>query len=122
MMIDWITLHVRDLEASKRFYADFLGLPLAHEFSPRPGMSIAFFGQAGETQLELIHDANHPLSPVVPGSVSIGITSSRYTELLASARESGILTGEPAIMGGYLECFFVSDPDGTGIQVINKAQ
>ena len=122
MMINWITLHVRDMEAAKRFYTDFLGLPLAQEFSPRPGMTIAFFGQAGETQLELIHDANHPLPPVAPGAVSVGITSSRYTELLAQARETGILSGEPAIMGGHLECFFVSDPDGTGIQVIKEAR
>ena len=28
MMIKWITLHVRDFEASKRFYTDYLGLPL----------------------------------------------------------------------------------------------
>ena len=122
MMINWITLHVRDLNESKRFYADFLGLPLAQMFSPRPGMTIAFFGQEGETQLELIHDANHPLPPVAPGAVSIGIPSSRYTELLAQARETGTLSGEPAVMGGYLECFFVTDPDGTGVQVIKEAQ
>ncbi len=122
MMINWITLHVRDLNASKRFYAEFLGLPLAHLFSPRPGMTIAFFGQEGETQLELIHDASHPLPSIAPGAVSIGITSSRYTELLAKARELSILSGEPAVMGGYLECFFVTDPDGTEIQVIKEAQ
>jgi lactoylglutathione lyase len=121
MMINWITLHVRDFEVSKRFYTGFLGLPLTQEFSPRPGMTIAFLGQQGETQLELILDTNHPLPPVVQGAVSIGITSSRYSELLTEARKTGLLIGEPAIMGGTMECFFVSDPDGTGVQVIKEA-
>ena len=53
MILKWVTLHVRDFEASKRFYIDYLGLPLRQSFSPRPGMSIAFLGQEDETQLEL---------------------------------------------------------------------
>lgn len=122
MMIKWITLHVRDFEASKRFYTDYLGLPLRQEFSPRPGMSIAFLGSEDETQLELILDANLQLPAVAPGAASLGIPSSRYASLLETARETGILAGEPAIMGGYLECFFVTDPDGTRIQVIKDVR
>ena len=120
MMIRWITLHVRDFEASKRFYTSYLGFPLRQEFSPRPGTSIAFLCTETETQLELIFDANHALPNVVTSAVSIGVPSCRYAELLDNARETGILTGEPAIIGGYLECFFVSDPDGIGIQVIKE--
>jgi predicted enzyme related to lactoylglutathione lyase len=118
MMIKWITLHVRDFEASKRFYTEYLSLPLRQSFSPRPGMSIAFLGQEDETQLELILDENLQLPAVAPGTVSIGIPTSRYDALLETARETGILAGEPEIMGGYLACFFVTDPDGTRIQVI----
>ncbi len=120
MIVNWITLHVRDFESSKRFYRDFLGLPALQEFSPRPGMSIAFFGKKEETQIELIHDANHTLPPKGSNAASIGISSDRYAELLTKARESGILISEPAILGGNLECFFVADPDGTGIQIINR--
>lgn len=122
MMIKWITLHVRDLEASKRFYTEYLGLPLRQEFSPRPGMSIVFLGSEDETQLELILDTNLQLPALATGAVSLGIPSSRYASLLETARETGILAGEPAIMGGHLECFFVTDPDGTRIQVIKDVR
>lgn len=122
MILKWVTLHVRDFEASKRFYTEYLGLPLRQSFSPRPGMSIAFLGQEDETQLELILDVNLQLPAVAPGAASLGIPSERYASLLETARETGILAGEPEIMGGYLECFFVSDPDGTRIQVIKDVR
>lgn len=122
MILKWVTLHVRDFEASKRFYTEYLGLPLRQSFSPRPGMSIAFLGQEDETQLELILDANLQLPAVAPGAASLGIPSERYASLLETARDTGILVGEPAIMGGYLECFFVTDPDGTRIQVIKDVR
>ena len=122
MILKWVTLHVRDFEASKRFYTEYLGLPLRQSFSPRPGMSIAFLGQEDETQLELILDENLQLPAVAPGAASLGIPSERYASLLETARETGILAGKPEIMGGYLECFFVTDPDGTRIQVIKDVR
>jgi lactoylglutathione lyase len=118
MTVNWITIRVRDFEAAKRFYKGFLGLPLLQEFSPSPSMQLAFFGVAGETQIELIYDSTLALPPAAPSSISIGITPPDYDALLASARKAGVLTREPAIIGGHMECFFVADPDGTGIQII----
>lgn len=118
MTVNWITIRVRDFEAAKRFYEGFLGLNFLQEFSPSPTMQLAFFGAAGETQIELIYDSALTLPPATPATISIGITPPDYDALLSSARKAGVLTREPAIIGGHMECFFVADPDGTGIQLI----
>lgn len=120
MLVNWITIRVRDLESSKRFYGTLLGLPFKQEFSPSPTMQIAFFGKDGETQIELIADSAHPLPPVSPCGVSIGITPGDYETLLSNARKEHCLTREPSVIGGHMECFFLSDPDGTGIQIIRQ--
>jgi predicted enzyme related to lactoylglutathione lyase len=118
MLINWITIRVRDLAAAKRFYGGFLNIPLLQEFSPAPTLQIAFFGFEGEAQIELLCDSAQSLPPATPSSVSIGIAPKNYDALLASARKEGLFKGEPAIIGGHMECFFIMDPDGTGIQII----
>ena len=57
--IDHVTLIVKDLEASRQFYCDVLGMEQIH----RPGFSFGgSWFQAGETQIHLIIE--HEDSPV----------------------------------------------------------
>ncbi|NLI54063.1 MAG: VOC family protein, partial [Clostridiales bacterium] len=86
MQIQWITIRVADLEKSKRFYADFLGMRLEQEFSPSPAMTIVFFAAENGAKIELISGPPARTAPAVP-AVSIGIGSSDYAALLQSARE-----------------------------------
>ena len=118
MFIPWITIRVSDLAASKRFYGEFLGLPPQREFSPSPEMTISFFGAENETQIELIRDERPAASPAARSNVSIGISSANFDALLLRAREQALVTAGPMLLGGHTECFFVSDPDGVGIQII----
>ena len=118
MFIPWITIRVHDLAASKRFYGEFLGLPLQREFSPSPEMTIAFFGAKNETQIELIRGERPTSADPAHSSVSVGIAAANYGALLAAARERSLVTAGPMLLGGRTECFFVSDPDGVGIQII----
>ncbi|WP_437203517.1 VOC family protein [Planctomicrobium sp. SH664] len=65
--IDHITIVVRDLEASRRFYCDLLGMQQV----PRPAFPFAgLWFQAGVTLLHLILE--HPESPYYP---AVGVTS-----------------------------------------------
>ena len=50
----------------------------------------------------------------------MGIETTKYDDLLLKSRQAGILEGEPQLLGGNLECFMITDPDGMGIQVIRK--
>ncbi len=114
--IRWITLRVQDLDRSKAFYGDFLGLEAAREFSLPGGMRFAFYQADGGMQIELI-EGNRTDAAADP-NISIGIAVSAYEKILSEARADGILIVEPQILGGQLECFFITDPDGTAIQII----
>jgi lactoylglutathione lyase len=56
MKFCWTTVNVTDMENSLGFYRDIVGLELDRRFKPVPHMEIAFLGN-GETQVELIHNA-----------------------------------------------------------------
>lgn len=118
MTISWITIRVADFEQSKEFYRDYLGMKARQEFSPNEFMSIAFFEAENGMQVELICDKNSAAGETNTVGVSLGISASNYSELLQEARERKILTVEPAVLGGHMECFFVDDPNGFGIQIV----
>lgn len=120
MEISWITISVSDLERSKEFYGEYLGLEKENEMSPNEFMSIVFFQAENGMKVELIYNENAEGSTIQQGMISLGIVSSNYNKLLQQARERKILTAEPAILGGHMECFFVSDPNGVGIQIIKR--
>lgn len=118
MIINWITIKVKDFEKSKNFYRDFLGMKEEEEFSPNDSMVIAFFTADNGMKIELIYDKNSKLDACENSNISIGICSSNYDDLLKKSRESNIIYGEPVILGGHMECFFVNDPNGVGVQII----
>ena len=118
MKINWVTIKVADFEASKAFYRDYLGMKPANEMSAGP-MNLAFFSDDNGFQIELIYNAA-AMPSKVSDCISIGVSPDDYDVLLNKAREMGILTAEPAILGGHLECFFVTDPNGLGVQIIKN--
>ncbi len=120
MAITWVTINVSEYEASKAFYGGYLGLAAAREFSPGPGMSIAFFADEKGMEIELIAEAGAQLPQAANAGMSIGIRRANYDALLAEARARGLLIGEPAMFGPNVECFFVRDPNGVGVQVIRE--
>lgn len=118
MIINWITIHVEDLAESKAFYGEFLGLKLQNEFSPTETRTLAFFAADNGMQVELVYNEGEKCEKIPAGSVSIGLTVENYDELLKRSEEKGIITAGPLVLGGNMHCFFISDPMGTGIQII----
>jgi catechol 2,3-dioxygenase-like lactoylglutathione lyase family enzyme len=75
--IDHVTLVVKDLDASRHFYVDVLGMKPV----PRPDFSFSgFWFQAGTTQIHLIleHAASGPAGAVLPDGISISISRTRH--------------------------------------------
>lgn len=121
MAFCWSTLHVKDLDASVKFYKDAVGLKVIRRFEARPGVAIAFMGYAEdevETQLELICDVNKQNFPQ-SDQVSLGfdVTSLRGTkdllETLGIELYSSIIQPNPKT-----KFFYVKDPDGVSVQFI----
>lgn len=119
MYVKWITLQVTEMEASKNFYGQFLGLGEQRLFSPAPGKTICFLGDDNDMQIELI--CYDTAKGTVPHSTAnIGICADNYGEMYQKSKERGAVLAEPAVMGGNLHWFFISDPDGTRLQIIKN--
>lgn len=118
MKVCWCTLRVDDIEASKKFYGDILGLKLEHSFSPSPGMEIAFYSGENSAQIELIYSEGKQLE-ASESKVSIGFTTDNLEKELEKMAACGveILRG-PLTLGKDTRCFFVKDPNGIEIQIV----
>jgi catechol 2,3-dioxygenase-like lactoylglutathione lyase family enzyme len=112
-----VSFAVGDLERSKRFYEDVLGL----EALPRPDFGIAgAWYRAGDVQLHLIarpggvgaERAPQPLSPIA-NHPAFGIDD--YPETLALLQPRGIEVLETR--PGVGPQMFLSDPDGNVIEL-----
>ena len=114
MKFNWITLHVKDLDRSAAFYGEYLGMKLSREFTQPGGRHFRFFEAENGMQVELIGGDAETVSS---SNLSLGVAVADYDALLAKARETGIIDGEPRVLGGHLECFFAADPDGVRIQI-----
>ncbi len=122
--IDHVTLVVKDLDDSRRFYVDGLGMREVE----RPGFSFSgLWFQAGDTQIHLI--LQHPESG--PAGNSVAATSSRthhfafeVDDSAAAAdrcRELGIpiVSGPKSRPDGFTQTF-VTDPDGYVVELCSQ--
>ena len=53
MKFCWVTITVKEMEESVRFYQEIVGLTIDRRFQGGPGVEITFLGN-GETKVELI--------------------------------------------------------------------
>ncbi len=115
MKLNYITVRVRKLEESIRFYEDLAGLHIRRRMEVNGG-SIAFLGNAeGETMLELIE---FPEGEKVEAK---GMVMSYLSEdELESLREKAISLGynpsEMIASGKKPKYFTVMDPDGITVE------
>lgn len=107
------TLWVSDLEKSLTFYRDLLGLPLLNQFQAGPNR-IAMLGEAEGTHLELIEGKTIP-DPSL--SVSIGFAPKDLSAVLAAC--AGEAEG-PISPNPNTTFWFVGDPDGYRIQLVDR--
>ncbi|MEE0776613.1 MAG: VOC family protein [Bacillota bacterium] len=117
MKLCWCTIHVDDMAAAKAFYGDFLGLKEVNAFSPQEGTSIVFYSDENGVQVELIHNGTAPAEKSA-ANVSLGMRTACFDTLLQKANDRGLTVSGPMVLGKDMECFFVNDPNGVGIQVI----
>jgi catechol 2,3-dioxygenase-like lactoylglutathione lyase family enzyme/uncharacterized protein YunC (DUF1805 family) len=121
--LDHVTFVVRDLERSRRFYVDVLGMREV----PRPAFSFAgSWFQAGATQVHLIreYEESGPAGNLLEGPRRNSRTQHNAflvddaTAALPRLRELGVpvLSGPKPRPDGYIQ-LFVTDPDGHVIEL-----
>jgi catechol 2,3-dioxygenase-like lactoylglutathione lyase family enzyme len=124
--IDHVTLIVKDLEASRQFYCDVLGMEQIH----RPGFSFGgSWFQAGETQIHLILE--HDESPVAgEDMIRLKDSSSRNRHFafevedchktVEQLKELGVplFAGPQKRPDGFVQ-LYVRDPDGHVVELFS---
>ena len=117
MNLSWVTVTVKDLDESIRFYTDVVGLTVASRRPAGPGMELAFLGD-GETKLELV--CNQAVSEFSIGaSISLGFEVASLDQTMAALKEQGIaLHSGPFQPAPHIKFCFITDPNGLKIQLL----
>ena len=113
--IDHVVLWVSDLERSKRFYIDLLGMRIAHESDWQS------FLWCGDTQMVALFQARE--GDVAGGRevnhMALRLEAGEYDEVKAALEAAGCeVNGRP----GDPHCLYFSDPDGHRLQVLTPAE
>ncbi|WP_077612464.1 VOC family protein [Clostridium sp. Marseille-P2415] len=115
------TLRVVDLEESIKFYKEIIGLPVVSRFSAGPGIEIAFLG-SGETKIELICGGESRETDIGE-DISWGFEVESLENALSMVKEKGIaVIGEPMQPNPRTRFFFIKDPNGMRIQLIENLE
>lgn len=118
MMINFVTIHVADIERSIRFYNHVLGMQVSRRFSPRPGQEIAFMGGSG-VQLEFIHDDQVP--PCKGAGISLGFYVADMDRTLAMLRENHVeIVSGPHVMKSGVKLLSARDINGVELGFVQQ--
>ena len=110
--IDHVVLWVSDLERSKRFYMDILGMKVNHESDWQAflwcgeGDQVALFQQRDGSPVKTGAELNHMALRMEPSS---------YEEVKARLEQEGI---EVSGRAGDPTCIYFNDPDGHRLQLL----
>jgi len=114
--IDHVGLHVADVERSRRFYAEVLGLAEM----PRPDLGFpgAWF-RVGSQELHLIGKNSRPGEP--PRERHFAFEVDDAAGWAARLRERGVEFEEPRERPDGAVQIFLRDPDGHVIELLDRA-
>ncbi len=113
--IDHVVLHVKELERSKKFYIELLGMEVAHEHSGASFLHcgkqvVALFEVEEGEEIHAGDEMNH---------MALRLKSGEYQQVKAALEAAGIKVsgrrGDP-------HCIYFSDPDGHRLQLLTPGE
>jgi catechol 2,3-dioxygenase-like lactoylglutathione lyase family enzyme len=112
--VDHIVLHVSDVQRSKKFYTDILGMTAYREdegqvFMHAGQQGVALFKKQGDSPLMAGSDLNH---------LALNVAAGTYETLKAELEKAGVaVSGRP----GEERCIYFRDPDGHRLQLMVRS-
>src|SRR5215831_5436426 len=112
--VDHVVLHVSDVERSKKFYTEILGMTVYREdegqvFLHAGLQGVALFRKTGDAPLVTGNDLNH---------LALNVASGTYETLKEELERHGVpVSGRP----GQDRCIYFRDPDGHRLQLMMRA-
>lgn len=117
MNLSWVTLTVKDMDESIRFYTDVVGLKVDSRRPAGPDIELAFLGD-GETKLELVYNKTVQEFSIGP-CISLGFEVESLDEIMVDLKEKGIsLHSGPFQPNPHIKFFFITDPNGLKVQFL----
>lgn len=112
--IDHVVLHVSDLDRSRHFYLDVLGLEVSHEEGRHS------FLRCGQQQVALFESPDREIhAGDEMNHMALRLETGDYEEVKAALEREGLrVTGRP----GDDRCIYFSDPDGHRLQLLTPAE
>jgi lactoylglutathione lyase len=119
MSFCWVTINVKDMQASLSFYRDIVGLPVKRKMKPMPGTEILFLG-SGDTEVELIKDDKNT-NPRYGEDISLGFTVDSVDKKIDFLKSKNIkIHAGPFQPNPQIKFFYVLDPNGLQIQFVEN--
>jgi catechol 2,3-dioxygenase-like lactoylglutathione lyase family enzyme len=112
--LDHVVLHVNDMQRSKKFYTEILGMTPYREndrqvFLRAGHQGVALFKREDGPSLTAGSDLNH---------LALNVASGTYDELKAELEQHDVaVSGRP----GDNHCIYFQDPDGHRLQLMVRA-
>lgn len=116
MKFSWVTVTVKDMDESIRFYTDIVGLTVDNRRPAEPDLELAFLGD-GETKLELIYNKTIPATSI-DANISLGFEVASLAQAMAALEAKGIPHSVPFQPTPHIKYLFISDPNGLKIQLL----
>ena len=111
--VDHVVLHCSDVERSKTFYTEILGMSVSREDDRRvflqaggQGVRVALFKKEGDAPLTIGNDLNH---------LAFNVAEGTYESLKAELESLGVAVSDRP---GNNRSIFFNDPDGHRLQLI----
>jgi lactoylglutathione lyase len=118
MKYKFVTVTVKDMEESAKFYKNVLNLKEARRFTPQPGVEIMFLKDDEGSAVELIaHEGDEAVLGRVPVSIGFEVESLDATMTMLKEKNISISRGPIGAPGG-VRFLFVKDPNGVDIEFI----
>jgi lactoylglutathione lyase len=115
MKVKNAAIAVENLEESAKFYTEIMGMDEVRRFSPRPGLTIAFFKGEGEASIELIQGEETDKK----GLFLIGVEVEDMDAEVANLKAKGVeITRGPFGAPGGPRIAFLDGPDGVELELI----
>ena len=112
--VDHVVLHVDDVQRSRKFYTEVLGMTAYREndaqvFLHAGQQGVALFKKPGGAAFTTGNDLNH---------LALNVAAGTYETLKAELEQHGVaVTGRP----GEDRCIYFHDPDGHRLQLMVRA-
>lgn len=123
MNISLITIVVKDLQKSLKFYKEILGFVETKSFSPREGVKIVFLKDQDSGTIELIEDKTKPKDEGDYGEsrMSIGFEVTDMERKVKELIDKGVeIVRGPIEVPSGVKLAFIKDPNGVEIELIQE--